>query len=1149
MKILSLRLKNLNALKGEWKIDFRQAPFLDNGLFAITGPTGAGKSTLLDAICLALYHQTPRLSSVGGASNDLMTRHTADCMAEVVFEVQDGTYRAFWSQRRARDKVDGALQSPKVELAKIDPSTEEGPVLTTHSNEKIRRVAAITGLDFGRFTKSMLLAQGGFAAFLNASANERAELLEELTGTEIYGQISQTVFERARAARQALEQQHAKAQGMQLLDAATRADLEAQAAQLQATLADLQQQHSQLQTISQWQTQTARTQAEVAQAQATQTAAHRALANASADLQRLHAHGPAQAIEPLHTHWQRLLQQHVTDTAQLTQLHAALLHSQSTQWQLHQSAQRLSAQAHELAQRDLQAVLDEHSRTQDWLHTHTSYVQLGEQLSGWREQLQLRDQWLQQCKQGEQQLAHLQAQAEQLQTQVQAQEAACLQAQAQATAAAQQQQEAALAQQRLLSAHGGNLQQLRADWQSAQQRQLQWQQLLHHAASRAPLTHQQQHSEQALQQRQQRIPDLETQLAELRQQYAALKEKVSDKQALLVQEQRIQSLQSHRHALQEGQACPLCGSENHPAITAYAALDVSATETALHAAIAQRDTLQRQGEATNAQLAAVQAELRTLQTQHATTEQELAQWELQWTALRDAATPAVLGLAWQDTATLTATYQQITQQVQWLQDALRTAEAGERQVQAHKEAAQAAVQTQQQAVFAHARSVQTLHELQHQQQRERAALNGLQQRLQDLQQTLQAALHALGYELPATQTTAQWLQARQHELQQWQQQQQVLQTLERRIDALRNQCTQAAQVAAHWQQRVNALPAQSEEAPHAELPCVASLEDCTAQLECAAHNHASLEGQIAQAGNSLAQVVKALHHADSAWLQALQASPFASAEDFTQALLPDAECGRLQTLSDQLHGHVQRASNVLADATERLAALTAQALTDATPDAVTAQIIQLDTERAQHAEQLGAHRARLHDDAQHRATQQTLRAQIEQLAQDSDVWQRLDGLIGSAKGDKFRKFAQGLTLDHLLHLANQHLARLHGRYSLQRKATGELELDIIDGWQGDVARDTRTLSGGESFLVSLALALALSDLVSHKTSIDSLFLDEGFGTLDGETLETALAALDTLNASGKMIGIISHVEALKERIPVQIRVDKAGDVGHSKLFY
>ena len=186
-------------------------------------------------------------------------------------------------------------------------------------------------------------------------------------------------------------------------------------------------------------------------------------------------------------------------------------------------------------------------------------------------------------------------------------------------------------------------------------------------------------------------------------------------------------------------------------------------------------------------------------------------------------------------------------------------------------------------------------------------------------------------------------------------------------------------------------------------------------------------------------------------------------------------------------------------------------------------------------------------DEQLRQSQQALFAQITAQTSETDLWQRLDSLIGSAKGDKFRKFAQGLTLDHLLHLANGHLARLHGRYLLRRKNSGELELDIVDNWQGEVTRDTRTLSGGESFLVSLALALALSDLVSHKTSIDSLFLDEGFGTLDADTLEIALNALDTLNASGKMIGVISHVEGMKERIPTQIRVEKGGGVGYSRL--
>jgi exonuclease SbcC len=279
----------------------------------------------------------------------------------------------------------------------------------------------------------------------------------------------------------------------------------------------------------------------------------------------------------------------------------------------------------------------------------------------------------------------------------------------------------------------------------------------------------------------------------------------------------------------------------------------------------------------------------------------------------------------------------------------------------------------------------------------------------------------------------------------------------------------------------------------------------------------------------------------------LHASPFADATAFEEALLPEAERQRLMALKESLHTAQQRASALLQAAQTKQALLQAQALTSLTSEEIASQLAELEVQRSNLERDIGAQRALLASDAQSRSNQQALFEQINTQTAEADLWQRLDGLIGSARGDKFRKFAQGLTLDHLLHLANRHLARLHGRYLLRRKLSGELELDIVDAWQGDTTRDTRTLSGGEGFLVSLALALALSDLVSNKTSIDSLFLDEGFGSLDGDTLEIALTALDSLNASGKMIGIISHVEALKERIPAQIRVEKGGGIGHSRL--
>ncbi|UAM97318.1 AAA family ATPase [Polaribacter litorisediminis] len=158
-----------------------------------------------------------------------------------------------------------------------------------------------------------------------------------------------------------------------------------------------------------------------------------------------------------------------------------------------------------------------------------------------------------------------------------------------------------------------------------------------------------------------------------------------------------------------------------------------------------------------------------------------------------------------------------------------------------------------------------------------------------------------------------------------------------------------------------------------------------------------------------------------------------------------------------------------------------------------------------------------------------------------DVWKELFRIIGNSK-DAFNTYVQRLTLKHLLDLANIHLLKLNKRYSLKMeevyKPKEELNFNLIDHYQTDQARLVDTSSGGEKFIISLALALGLSDLASKNVKIDSLFIDEGFGTLDNKTLETVIATLETLQSEGKLIGIISHVENLKERIPTQIKITK-----------
>jgi exonuclease SbcC len=269
---------------------------------------------------------------------------------------------------------------------------------------------------------------------------------------------------------------------------------------------------------------------------------------------------------------------------------------------------------------------------------------------------------------------------------------------------------------------------------------------------------------------------------------------------------------------------------------------------------------------------------------------------------------------------------------------------------------------------------------------------------------------------------------------------------------------------------------------------------------------------------------------------ALAAAGFGSAAEAQALLLPAAEAERL---------HQQQQSHLTATAAtaRRLADLVAEqqqhaefALTPLSAADLTAQLGALSAADDILQQKLGAASNQLAQDDAARERLAEGRRELQARQLEEQRWQDLAEQIGSAKGDKFSQFAQGLTLSHLARLANLRLHQLTNRYSILKTPNRNLELQIIDHDQADTVRPMASLSGGESFLVSLALALGLSELAGYKARIESLFIDEGFGTLDPDSLNTALDALERLQHSGKMIGIISHVADLKDRIGTQIRV-------------
>jgi exonuclease SbcC len=283
--------------------------------------------------------------------------------------------------------------------------------------------------------------------------------------------------------------------------------------------------------------------------------------------------------------------------------------------------------------------------------------------------------------------------------------------------------------------------------------------------------------------------------------------------------------------------------------------------------------------------------------------------------------------------------------------------------------------------------------------------------------------------------------------------------------------------------------------------------------------------------------------------KAASVSEFGTLDQLQLAKLPAKEAERLESLEKNLQERTTKAKALLDQALKEID----QHLKETVPEGEAAQNFQqVQTARMETRDQLLKDLTTRNNQLQTDTKNRKLREQTDRdLAVERKallVWQQLRELIGSHDGAKFRKYAQSISLDILTRHANRHLTRLSDRYRICRDNNEALNLLIEDLDQAGVRRPMASLSGGESFLVSLALALGLSDLAGRTVRIDSLFVDEGFGTLDPETLETAIAALETLRQDHKTVGVISHVGLLKERIGTQIVVEKlAGGISQIRV--
>jgi len=1277
VRILAIRGCNLASLAGEFEIDLAHGPLGVAGVFAIVGPTGAGKSTLLDAMCVALFDRTPRLPghsrvTVGHGEEDplalgaqdprtLLRRGASQGWAEVDFESGDARrYRARWSVRRARGATDGNLQDQQITLVGLDAASVMTERLGGTKTETLKAIHQRLGLTFDQFRRSALLAQGDFAAFLRAEGKDRSELLERMTGTEIYSKLSIAAHARMVVAEQELRERQAAALAIAVLGDPERAEISRELEVALAAREAARVRLAEAERLAQWDTEATVRAAALAQAEREHALAAAEARGAEPVREELGLRRRAEALRPAWDDAVRTERQHAIATGELAKANedaraAELATNELAQTHgriadLHATirAARIAANvvevepaparrlargtpepaprgadkrspaprgadkrstddiAGELAVAEVQA----HGALEPamWLVERRA---LAPEIAAWPDFAAKLAQ--------ERTLAEGIAAAQRVIADQRAQRgvlagrhAALGEAHktAQHTLAEAQREAEAFVKRRTLSLDAAG----RAE-DDARARCLEIEKLVSISTGARDAA--------------KIIAELASRLAELELAAASDLERRSvtirerdraeiqrTERARQVGELRKAAGYEHARAeLVEGEPCPLCGAEDHPwqgrgafdELIAGAEVGLAEAAGAWDAAmklLALFDARDAQREDERVRFASTRA------TAAHNAEALARDWRDQLTAMgelilvTDPTAPEAAQLAAERNDTAKAL--------------LETARANRSAAVAAAKAtadAQARVQVCQSNLDHHvgelAEVAAQLATIDAAIERIAADRDGKLERHVELSREL-AAIAARWYAaLPAGDREALGPALAAKDLAGTQAADDDRRTAAARraampgaamaagaaivaaapvarftgnravpssprarslaraaalaaqpaLDPVATTTDRAAEHAANivpldraafaavvqaWRERATIVA-------HAEAALVAALAELDRAMLAAARTAAETTARHAELAKRSRDLASALAAAATALDAARTAAGF---DRETLHRMLSAEPGRTDALAEELDRLDRAVDRARTRTSERRRLVDDHALTrpgpaDATtPGATDDRSAQRETDATRvpelaaavtaadhHAAALAATLAADADARRRRGEALSTFAAAERAAEIDRV---LGQVIGSHDGKLFRSFAQSLTLDQLLSVANSHLEELAPRYQLERVPKHDLELQVIDRDFGGEVRSVQSLSGGESFLVSLALALGLSSMSAHDVRVRTLLIDEGFGTLDPATLDSALAVLDELQATGRQVGVISHVPALLDRVRAHVRVTPRG---------